>query len=85
LRFPIQVVAKSRTPEDHIKYYRWVHFITNFEYRYDDRYEKAHPVWTCLFGFRTRWFHTAMDLVPTVIWRHLPVRWQSKHLFGDLE
>jgi hypothetical protein len=75
------VVAKSRTPEDHLKYYRWVRFITGVDRDYyGDRYAHWEEV-----GWRTRWFHAAMDLVPTVIWRHLPVRWQSKHLFGDLE
>lgn len=76
-RFPIQVVAKSRTPEDHLKYYRWVRFVKE---GYDRNY-----VWheDTTLGWRTRWFHTFMDLVPKVIWRRLPVSWQSAHLFGD--
>lgn len=90
MRFPLQVVAKSRTPEEHIKYYRWVHFINGVETAYVDWDSEndepiTRPTWRVLFGYRTRWFLTAMDLVPKVIWRRLPVRWQTAHLFGDLE
>lgn len=84
MRFPIQVVAKSRTKEEHLAYYRWVHFINGEEKYWHEpsfRY-RTRNTFGPVIGFRTRWFHTAMDLVPTVIWRHLPVRWQSAHLFG---
>ena len=80
MRFPLQVVAKSRTPEDHIKYYRWVRFINNEKW-YGTKYERPDVV----LGWRTRFFHTFMDLVPSFIWRRLPVRWQTAHLFEDLE
>lgn len=81
-RFPLQVVAKSRTPEDHLKYYRWVRFVRGEIHPMD--WDQT-PIYRYEFGWRTRFFHFFMDLCPTVIWRHLPVRWQSAHLFGDLE
>jgi hypothetical protein len=82
MRFPLQVAAKSRTPAEHLAYYRWVRFVRG-EYRPPD-YLTYRP--EVSYGIRWRgWFFTFMDLVPTVIWRRLPVRWQTAHLFGDLE
>lgn len=76
MRFPIQVVAKSRTPQDHLSYYRWVRFVNGDYHR---------QTGLGVVGFRFRWFITFMDLMPPVIWRRLPVRWQVAHLYGDLE
>ena len=76
MRFPLQVVAKSRTPTEHFKYYRWIRLVNN-------QHSWAKP--DVYIGWRTRWFLAAMDLVPTFVWRRLPVRWQTAHLFGDLE
>lgn len=83
LRFPLQVVAKSRTAEDHRAYYRWVHFITGREYNYDRYPYRKQWVWEEVVGYRTRWFHSFMDAVPTCLWRRLPLAWQTAYLFGD--
>ena len=77
IRFPLQVVAKSRIPEEHRKYYRYVRWATG-----KSEYGELVPIY---YGWRSRWLHTFMDLVPSLVWRHLPVRWQTAHLFGDLE
>ena len=77
MRFPIQVVAKSRTPEEHRQYYRWVRFVTG-----RDEYGFTEPRY---LGIRSRWFHSFMDLVPKWLLRRLPVRWQVAYIFGDLE
>ena len=82
MRFPLQVVAKSRIPEDHLKYYRWVRFIKGKAHPLD---WDTSPVYKVTIGYRTRWFLAMMDLVPTFVWRRLPVRWQTAHLFGDME
>lgn len=77
-RFPLKAVAKSRTPEDHLAYYRWVNFVNG-----EDPWT-GHRVIASV-GWRTRWFHTFMDLTPRFVWRRLPIRWKTRHLFEDLE
>lgn len=72
ITFPIQVIAKSRTYEDHLQYYRWVRAV-NGEIPFKPAMLSPHR--PCIL-----W---VMDRCPKMLWRYMPLSWRIYHLFAE--
>lgn len=69
--FPILVAGRSRTYEEHAKFWKWVRFING-----EIPLKKAipRPDRPILL-----WF---MNCIPSWAWRHMPLKWRTYHLFA---
>ena len=76
-RFPLRVAGKSRTPEDHYAYYRWLWRVA--------QPQNAPPVVTPPPTEAIRVVLWLLDRLPTFVWRRLPLRLRNWHLFTDFE